>query len=82
MLINKDRTKSLVKSSAWKSRKANYDTNSGFFKDLLRLTSATRNHLTSSEIEKVGNWMLYHQLWMENEESSLTISNTYNYVRG
>lgn len=50
--------------------------------ELNKIISVINAHFKESTIEKSTNWMLYHDLWLQNESSTLQNQIYRNYTRG
>lgn len=79
LYINEAKVRGIANNRALKLKKAN--TNTDLCTELNILLSETKNHLEGCEAEKTANWLLQHDLWLQNENGLLTPP-FYNYGRG
>jgi hypothetical protein len=51
--------------------------------EITKLLPKIEDHVTQSKVEKASNWMLFKDLWLQNESGHLKTSTRYrNYTRG
>lgn len=78
-LIDRDKMRLISKDRILKDNLC--DTHSDVIRKLSNIIQGTEEHLKKSKIEKTVNWMLYEDLWLDNEDNKLPQS-FYNYSRG
>lgn len=79
LYINESKVRGVTNDRVLKFKKAN--TNTDLCTELNRLLIETKTHLEGCETEKTANWLLQHDLWLQNENGLLTTP-FYNYGRG
>ncbi|NLZ82724.1 MAG: type II toxin-antitoxin system PemK/MazF family toxin [Clostridiales bacterium] len=77
--INVSKVRGLANDKLLKLKKAN--TSKNLCNELSIFLGETKTHLEDCCIEKTSNWLLQHDLWLQNERGLLT-SSFYNYGRG
>ncbi|MBY3619545.1 type II toxin-antitoxin system PemK/MazF family toxin [Acinetobacter sp. CUI P1] len=81
MHLNRDKINELKKDSTIKYCLTHINTE--VMDELNKISPVLNNHLINSKVEKSSNWMLFKDLWLENESGNLKSRVTYrNYSRG